>query len=526
MSAEVLNVQIEPWGPGPELNEELARTLPEHPTLREVFGESRHRLLRVEWLEPELAHGAKRRRPLPAETFRATFYNYTRNNAVVAVGSLENRDALNIEDVGLQPQPSEDEFDAAVQLVIEEEELGPALREGMLQPYRPMPPLVLNELPDGRSERVLAVGLLPVNSDLRHEIVGVNMNRGVVERYEGGASPFARADRETCEPPPSADQATATSAAGQVWVTVRQGRTVLWRFLAVRPAASSGTNGSGIELRYLDYRGKRVLYRAHVPILNVRYDRPPCGPYRDWQNQEGMLEAHGTDVAPGFRLCSSPARTILDTGSDSGNFLGVAIYVQGLEVVLVSEMQAGWYRYVSEWRLHVDGTIRPRFGFAGVQNSCTCQAHHHHVYWRLDFDIRSAGNNVVDEFNDPPLFSSNWHRKGYEIRRSNDPSRKRRWRVSNRDSGEAYTLIPGPNDGLADSFGVGDLWILRYRGTELDDGQDFTMDPVLARANLHKFLNGENIEGKDVVLWYAAHFMHDGHAGSHIVGPDLVSSDW
>jgi len=29
--------------------------------------------------------------------------------------------------------------------------------------------------------------------------------------------------------------------------------------------------------------------------------------------------------------------------------------------VLVSEMSAGWYRYVSEWRFHADGTIQPRF---------------------------------------------------------------------------------------------------------------------------------------------------------------------
>ena len=38
---------------------------------------------------------------------------------------------------------------------------------------------------------------------------------------------------------------------------------------------------------------------------------------------------------------------MLDTGSDTGNSLGVAIYVKGQQVVLVSEMEAGWYRYVS-----------------------------------------------------------------------------------------------------------------------------------------------------------------------------------
>src|SRR5215210_6319679 len=67
-------------------------------------------------------------------------------------------------------------------------------------------------------------------------------------------------------------------------------------------------------------------------------------------------------------------------------------------------MEAGWYRYISEWRLHTDGTIRPRFGFSAVTDSCVCNVHHHHVYWRLDFDIVTAENNVVREFNSPPLF--------------------------------------------------------------------------------------------------------------------------
>jgi hypothetical protein len=228
---------------------------------------------------------------------------------------------------------------------------------------------------------------------------------------------------------------------------VTKGGATIWRFLAVRPAASSGTNGSGIELRYVDYRGKRVLFRAHVPILNVKYDRDACGPYRDWQNQESMIQANGTDVAPGFRLSSAPAGTILTTGSDTGNYLGVAVYVEGQEVVLVSEMEAGWYRYVSEWRLHTDGTIRPRFGFSAVQSSCVCNVHHHHVYWRLDFDIRTPGNNLVREFNNPPLSGGlHWHNKNFEIRRPRDPGRQRKWRVENTSTNEAYDVVPGPND--------------------------------------------------------------------------------
>jgi Cu2+-containing amine oxidase len=207
-------------------------------------------------------------------------------------------------------------------------------------------------------------------------------------------------------------------------------------------------------------------------------------------------------------------------------------------VVLVSEMEAGWYRYVSEWRLHTNGTIRPRFGFSAVQSSCVCTTHHHHVYWRFDFDIRTAGNNIVREFNDPCLpgsCPSKWHNKDFEIRRFRDPARKRKWRVQNSATGEAYDVIPGHHDGVATAapdwpFPRGDVWILRYRGgAEIDDGVVATGPPY--EAGLNGFVTGESIKKQDVVIWYGAHFTHDITAeppGSHghIVGPDLKPVNW
>jgi hypothetical protein len=115
--------------------------------------------------------------------------------------------------------------------------------------------------------------------------------------------------------------------------------------------------------------------------------------------------------------------------------------------------------------------IRPRFGFDATASSCVCIRHHHHAYWRLDFDITSPGNNDVDEFNDPRLVpGSGWHRKSYEITRLRDPSRKRRWRVTHSPSGRAYEIAPGTNDGTAagDAYAKGDVWFLRYKPSEID----------------------------------------------------------
>lgn len=535
-NSEELSVKIQPFGPSAEQVQVLTQSVTKHPTIQKYLARTRHRLLRMDLLDP--AEEAKSLRPKPPNRFQATFFDYTNNRTVFATGSLSRPATLELAESGLQPRPSQEEFDEAVSVVIKDPEIGAALRERRLRPYRPMPPLVLEEMPDGRAERTVAVGLLPPEGARDHEIVGVNMIKRKLVRFapsERGRAPAMAAAHNPICGLPNANQSTASGVAGSVWVTVKQGGITVWKFLLVRPAASSGTNGSGVELRFVDYRGKRLLYRAHVPILNVKYDGNACGPYRDWQNEEGMVAANGTDVAPGFRLCPTPATTILDTGSDLGNFLGVAIYVQGQEVVLVSEMEAGWYRYVSLWRLHADGTIRPRFGFSAVQSSCVCTVHHHHAYWRLDFDVRTAGNNLVREFNDPPLVGdSNWHNKNYEIRRPRDPARKRKWRVENKSTGEAYDIVPGATDGVATAmpdrpFPRGDVWLLRYRGSEIDDGVVAVGPPY--EAGLDAWVNGESLNGADVVVWYGAHFSHDlahekaGEFG-HIVGPDLKRVKW
>jgi len=533
-----LNVRVEPFGPKPADIAALAQWLTRHRAIQGALGRTRHRLLRIDPLEPEPEPHVKPDKPKPPDRFRATFLDYTNRRTLFATGSLARPTSLELTESGLQFLPSQEELDDAVRIVAEEPEIGRAIRDGRLVPYPPMPPLISSESLDGSIERTLAVGLLPHNGTHGHEIVGVKMATREILRFgptvRGRAPEMAAAHNPICGLP-YAGQQTASNVPGSAWVTVTQGGSTVWKFLVVRPAASSGTNGSGIELRYLDYRGKRVLYRSHVPILNVKYDGNACGPYRDWQNQEGMIHADGADVAPGFRLCNTPATTILDTGSDTGNYLGVGIYVQGQEVVLVSEMQAGWYRYISEWRLHTNGTIRPRFGFSAVQSSCVCNVHHHHVYWRLDFDIRTAGNNLVREFNDPPISgNANWHDKNFEIRRPRNPGRHRKWRVENKATREAYDIIPGPNDGVASTspdspFPRGDVWILRYHGSEIDDGVIAVGPPY--EAGIDTWLNGESINGTDVVIWYGAHFTHDvghDHPGEfgHVVGPDLKLVRW
>jgi Copper amine oxidase, enzyme domain len=526
-----IKVKVRPFGPTTEQLAEVGERAIGQARVRKLLGRSRARLLYVDTLDDI---DNKPRRPRPPHHFRATIYDDTNHRTVFVDGDIEDLRHLTLTESAVPPPPSDAEFATAVRVIRRDDTLGPAVAAGRLEPYQPIPALHLDPFPDGRIHRRIAVGLLSRETAEPHAMVAVDVSRREILRVDHEESANAQG-RGLCGARRDANQSTATKGtAGQVWVTVTQGGQTLWRFLAVRPAASSGTNGSGIELRYVDYKGKRVLYRAHAPILNVKYEADACGPYRDWQYQEGMIQTQGINVAPGFRFSPVPALTIMDTGSDTGSFVGVGIYTLSNEVVFVSEMEAGWYRYVTQWRLATDGTIRPRFGFAAVEHPCVCNVHHHHVYWRLDFDIRTAGNNRVREFNDPPFGNQIWHTKSFEIRRPRDPNRTRMWRVENTNTGEGYDIIPHLDDGLAAAmpdapFGRGDVWILRYRSSEIDDGVLAIGPPY--EADIDRWLNGEAVSNHDVVVWYGAHFTHDiGHHGpaqhGHILGPDLKPVNW
>ena len=508
--------------------DELSGYIFQHELVRRLLVQDEHRLLSLNRFEKDEKEGRQ-------ASFSAVIYNYRTGISLLVTGQNDNPAALTVTESNRQPEPTHEEFEAAVRIVTHQnQQLTTLLKANKARLFKPMPPTLDEQQPDGHIERVVCVGIKSFSREIRSQIVGVNMvsrTVSVIERNRFTDHVFDLSG--DCGIDYAQQPTTQKGTAGQYNLVIKHPITQqeIWRMVVVRPAASSGTKGSGIELQQVFYKGKKVLYRAHVPILNVRYDNDACGPYRDWQYEESNFEAIGTDVAPGVRLCSASPKTIFQSGNDNtGNFRGVAIYNSGTEVQLISEMEAGWYRYISEWRFRLDGTILPRFGFSAVKNHCVCNVHHHHAYWRLDFDIETAGGNRVEEFNSPILVgSTNWHTKKFEIRRAKDASRNRKWKVSNVASGRGYELLPGANDGSLDSYGVGDVWVLRYRGNELDDHvTSVGGTPEMCKAHLDNFLTGEAIDNTDVVLWYGAHFTHDVHHESvgHIVGPTLKPVNW
>lgn len=537
-AANAVRVIVTPVGPSQEAIDAAKTSTINQPEVQRLLLGTKYRLLHFELIAQDTQSAGKN----SPSRFLATFYDYTNNRTVRAEGSVDAPGAVKVSTSGDQAAPSEEEFQAATKILEADQIFGSALGSGELKTYPPMPPVLYPSNSADRVERTIYVGVRPSGSGgFNNEIVGVNMVRETVIRYKKGAPPLSRATPDACGIANAGQATTANGTAGQYQFTVLDGVGVeLWSFLAIRPSASSGNSSerSGIELRDVKFRGKSVLKRIHTPILNVNYDSG-CGPFRDWQYQEGMFQATGTDVTGtngGVRDCgTNVATTALESGNDTGNFKGIAFYRETTpaQLVLVSEMNAGWYRYIVEYGFGDDGTIRPRYGYGATDNSCVCLAHHHHVYWRMDFDIGVGGNSIT-------LGSATGRSLSTEAKMFRlASSRQLNFLISNTATGDSYMLRPNSNDGTANSYGVGDIWLLQYKSSggnpiEIDDPNTNT------QANIDPWVNGESIANQDIVIWYGGHFDHlpgsdfsetlspgPRHLkGDHVQGPDLVPVQW
>jgi len=213
-------------------------------------------LLGTKLIEP--SEDPKTRKPVAGTKYRTTFYDYTNNRSIIVSGDLRRPQSAEVEESASQPLPSAEEFEEAAQIAMGHSELASLVQQYELRPYPPMPPLLLDELPDGRIERTINVGLIPRTGMKGHEIVAVNMIRNTVTRFapsERGRAPLTSAAHNPICGQAYSAQATTNSGGGSAWVTVKQGGATVWKFLLVRPSGSSGTNGSGVELRFVDTRG-------------------------------------------------------------------------------------------------------------------------------------------------------------------------------------------------------------------------------------------------------------------------------
>ena len=156
-----VELHVEPHGPDHTLLGGLLSAVLTHPSLASHLEGTEHRLLSLRVADES---ESKRRTACIPERFVASVYDYTNNRVLEVSGALAHLDpaapeAVEVRVLGHQPLPSDDEFAAAVDIVRHDRELRARIDSGQLQPYRPMPPLIAREGPEGRVERTLTIGL-------------------------------------------------------------------------------------------------------------------------------------------------------------------------------------------------------------------------------------------------------------------------------------------------------------------------------------------------------------------------------
>lgn len=557
-----VEIKVTPWGRSQtEIDAANARIERSAAVQKELNG-TRYRLLESSYIENEVKGQPAQ---IPTE-LRVVFYDYTNDRTIIAVSGFDSSSPVNVRQEFYQPNPNDEEFAEAVRILQGDARFAGLMRGEQVRTFRPMPPVTVLS---GTTERLVNIGIEGLANSADNEVVSVSVKRAEIIRYDQRAPQTSAAAPDACGIASAGQGVVGRGTAGQYQMTVLQDRTPLWEMLVIRPAASSGTMASGIEIRDVKYKGKSVMKRGNAPVLNVLYIPRPgegsCGPYRDWQYNEGFFDAPATGASfpngtsGGITVLADGqiATTSLEGGTDTGNFRGVAIYKQNNEIVMVSEMEAGWYRYIMEWRFANDGTIRPRYGFGATNNSCVCSRHNHHVYWRFDFDIVNPINKVFQVEKGrkflKPVTTEMTTLKNIQTNRS--------LLIQNSTGDEAYMLVPNitdgdaifkyPENGTTTDYGRSDLWVLKYKnvvgGTnvqnEIDDGWSSIGGSCSATSgsciNITPFINNESVVNQDVVVWYGAHFVHaDGAnlinpdrspsilSGTHVVGPDIRPVRW
>lgn len=530
-----VQVSIQPLGYDDETTQVMRNLILDSPEVQTRLGGVRYRILETQLGQSQPAKEQNLTEEQNAQQYQIKVFDYEHNQLLNISGSLGDRGSkARIVISGDKISPSPEEIEDAVAVIRQDRYFGAPERKDLWTHYAAMPGLIeadrLTLAPV--ADRVIAIGLLPKEAEacqdtgncrldtaaFRHEIVGVNLSRGTVIRYRDHAPPTAIATSMACAPPSARQYVTGRGTQGQAQINVDRDGQRIWQFTAIRPSASSGSRGSGIDLRNVYFKGKRVLSQIHLPILNVQYDRNICGPYRDWQYSESYIQARGTAITSGILRASEAPKTIFESGSDYGTYRGVAVYTEGTETILVAELEAGWYRYKNEYRFREDGTIQPRWGFSAIQDSCTCYSHHHHAYWRMDFDVGTSAANTVQYYD-----GVKWNNVTTESNHRRDTTH-RMWRFLAAD-GSGYQITPG-DDGTADTYGKGDAWVVRYAQNQLDDNYYWTG----TSANISAFMNQQATVGQDNVFWYAAHYKHS-HDGTGldrgvIIGPTLTPVGW
>jgi hypothetical protein len=148
---EGANIQaVQPWHAPVAQVQGFVATLLAHKAVTAHLGKARYRVLSSEPLETL----SKDKQPAKPRHWLTTIYDYTNNQALLVKGRFPSASEVVVTPTKQQPLPSAEEWQDAVSIISEDKRLGALLANKQLTAYRPMPPLALEEGPNGEIDRL------------------------------------------------------------------------------------------------------------------------------------------------------------------------------------------------------------------------------------------------------------------------------------------------------------------------------------------------------------------------------------
>ena len=180
------DARAEPYGSDQSRIDQAVSALLSHLSVRALTSQGEHRVtsfaLENEGRAPACtSRTGKRVEQYCADRFVGTDYDYNENRVLEIRGQFHALDAevpgpVEVRLLGHQPLPTGEEFAAAVEIVRHERDFRERLACDEIAVYRPMPPFIDRQLPEGRVEHSLTVGLRATRKEAPfHEIVAVSM---------------------------------------------------------------------------------------------------------------------------------------------------------------------------------------------------------------------------------------------------------------------------------------------------------------------------------------------------------------
>jgi hypothetical protein len=269
-------------------------------------------------------------------------------------------------------------------------------------------------------------------------------------------------------------------------------------------------NHTGLAVRNVRHRGDLFIAKADMPVIRVKYERDfrwwnprtwcrrGCGPFADrisWETLQPIADCGDA------RIC----QVQFTTGS-----------VEWLELSVFARI--GKYRIKQAWYFSNtqpvgDPTRSDEVTARVFSSGLSCNLYHdHHPYWRVDIGEPAAHRVFVYDAGVSPRVYP------VEANDRKDTTRNRRWLIRDASRPLAMWVVPGPVDGIADSFSTKDVGLRLYNPEE---DEDWVFGP---RGHLG-YNEREPIDTRHTVFWYVGHLPHRPEVGGDAwvgAGPSLL----